>query len=83
MTDCACVEVSEDPQLSRARGARQQPPKTAIQERTQECMTAAMNEGIAPCGGPGGASFAKGSWRKAATGGLRFKSGLKNACLRS
>ena len=53
--------------MPRARGARQQPRRVAIQERTQECMTAVMNEGIAPCGGPGGASFAKGSRRKAAT----------------
>ena len=30
-------------------------------------MTALMNEGVAPCGGPGGASIAKGSRRKAAT----------------
>ena len=29
-------------------------------------MTAVMNEGTAPCGGPGGASIAKGSRRKQA-----------------
>ena len=56
---------SEDPQMPRARGARQQPRRIATQERTQECMTAVMNEGTAPCGGPGGASIAKGSRRKA------------------
>ena len=43
------VEVPEEPRLPRARGARQQPRKEAIQERTQECMTAVMTEGIAPC----------------------------------
>ena len=43
-------------------------PAVAIQERTQECMTAVMTEGVAPCGGPGGASNAKGSRRKAAAG---------------
>ena len=45
----------------------QQPQRAATQERTQEGMTAVMIEGIAPCGGPGGASIAKGSRRKAAT----------------
>ena len=63
----AFVEVLEEPQLPRARGARQQPRRDAIQERTPECMTAVMNAGTAPCGGPGGASTAKRSRRKAAT----------------
>ena len=61
------VEVPEEPRLPRARGARQQPRREAIQELTQECMTAVMTEGTAPCGGPGGASIAKGSRRKAVT----------------
>ena len=60
-------EVIWGPQLPRARGARQQTRRDAIQGRTQECMTAVINEGIAPCGGPGGSSIAKGSRRKAAT----------------
>ena len=36
------MEVPEEPQLPRARGARQQPRRAAIQERTQECMTEVM-----------------------------------------
>ena len=59
------MEVLEEPQMPRARGARQQFRRAAIQERTQECMTAVMTEGVAPCGVPGGASNAKGSRRKA------------------
>ena len=60
------MEVPEEPRLPRHAVRRQQPRRAAIQERTQECMTAVMTEGIAPCGGPGGTSIAKGSRRKAA-----------------
>ena len=60
------MEVPEEPQLPRHAVPRQQPRRVAIQERTQECMTAVMTEGIAPCGGPGGASIAKARCAKAA-----------------
>ena len=74
------MEVPEEPQMPRARGARQQPRRAAVQERTQERMTEVMSEGIAPVWR---------SWRSLGCqglaaqgnnpGGMQFKSGLKNA----
>ena len=43
----AFLEVLEEPQLPSC-GARQQPRRVAVQEWTQECVTAVMNEGTAP-----------------------------------
>ena len=47
-SQCASVEVPEEPPLPRARGARQQPRRDAVQERTQECVTGALTEVSAP-----------------------------------
>ena len=38
-SQCTSVEVPEEPRLPRARGARQQPRRDAVQERAQECVT--------------------------------------------
>ena len=66
--------------MPRARGARQQPRRAAVQERTQERKTEVMAEGIAPVW----RSRRSLGWQGLAAqgnnpGGMQFMSGLKKA----
>ena len=51
----------------RGLGSLNWPRRAAIQERTRECVSEVMAEGIVPCGGPGGDLMATARCAKAAT----------------